>query len=75
MNIAAVEQAGRDSAATWEGELGWGSGPHAERSVILVDSSVWIDYFRGVENRQTVKRHGLLGGEPVAVGNLIPAEG
>jgi predicted nucleic acid-binding protein len=42
--------------------------------VILVDSSVWIDYLRGVETKQTDRLHGLLGLEPVAVGDLILTE-
>ena len=42
--------------------------------MILVDSSVWIDYLRGVETKQTDRLHGLLGLEPVAVGDLILAE-
>ena len=42
--------------------------------MILVDSSVWIDYLRGVETKQTDRLHGLLGMEPVAVGDLILTE-
>lgn len=42
--------------------------------MILVDSSVWIDYLRGVETRQTDRLHGLLGHEPLAVGDLILTE-
>ncbi|AER54674.1 PilT protein domain-containing protein [Pseudoxanthomonas spadix BD-a59] len=42
--------------------------------MILVDSSVWIDYLRGVETRQTDRLHGLLGVEPLAVGDLILTE-
>jgi predicted nucleic acid-binding protein len=42
--------------------------------VILVDSSVWIDYFRGVKNPQTDTLDGLLASEPVAVGDLMLAE-
>ncbi|MBS0211579.1 MAG: PIN domain nuclease [Proteobacteria bacterium] len=42
--------------------------------MILVDSSVWIDYLRGVETRQTDRLHGLLGIEPLAVGDLIMTE-
>lgn len=42
--------------------------------MILVDSSVWIDYLRGVENRQTDRLHGMLGIEPLAVGDLILTE-
>jgi predicted nucleic acid-binding protein len=42
--------------------------------VILVDSSVWIDYFRGVVTPQTEKLDSLLGIEPVATGDLILTE-
>ena len=42
--------------------------------MILVDSSVWIDYFRGAQNPQTEKLDGLLSSEPVAVGDLILTE-
>jgi predicted nucleic acid-binding protein len=42
--------------------------------VILVDSSVWIGYFRGVENAKTARLHGLLGVETIAIGDLILVE-
>jgi predicted nucleic acid-binding protein len=42
--------------------------------VILVDSSVWIDYFRGVDAPHAARLDALLGVEPVAVGDLILAE-
>lgn len=42
--------------------------------MILVDSSVWIDYFRGAATPQTDKLDGLLGSEPIATGDLILAE-
>jgi hypothetical protein len=42
--------------------------------VILVDSSVWIDYFRGIASPQAAKLDSLLGTEPIAVGDLILAE-
>jgi predicted nucleic acid-binding protein len=42
--------------------------------VILVDSSVWIDYFRGATTPQAEKLDALLGTEPVAIGDLILAE-
>jgi len=42
--------------------------------VILVDTSVWIDYFRGVESPQTDKLDALLGEEIIAVGDLILVE-
>jgi predicted nucleic acid-binding protein len=42
--------------------------------VILVDSSVWIDYFRGQPSAETDRLDALLGREPVAAGDLILAE-
>ena len=42
--------------------------------MILVDSSTWIDYFRGVSTAQTAKLDSLLDREPVAIGDLILAE-
>jgi len=42
--------------------------------VILVDSSVWIDYFRGAVTPQTDRLDALLGTEPVAIGDLMLAE-
>jgi predicted nucleic acid-binding protein len=42
--------------------------------VILVDSSVWIDYFRGTKSPATDRLDGLLGNEPVATGDLVLAE-
>jgi predicted nucleic acid-binding protein len=42
--------------------------------VILVDSSVWIDYLRGTETPQVEVLEGLLGGSSLAIGDLILAE-
>jgi predicted nucleic acid-binding protein len=42
--------------------------------VILVDSSVWIDYFRGAITPQTEKLDSLLESEPLAIGDLILTE-
>jgi predicted nucleic acid-binding protein len=42
--------------------------------VILVDSSVWIDFFRGAETPQVALLDSLLGRSPLAVGDLIAAE-
>ena len=42
--------------------------------MILVDSSVWIDYFRGIQSDQTEKLDVLLGIEPLAIGDLILTE-
>lgn len=40
----------------------------------LVDSSVWIDYFRGVGAPETDKLDALLGTEALLTGDLIVAE-
>lgn len=42
--------------------------------MILVDSSVWIDYFRGVATPQCEMLDDLLGNEPLAIGDLILVE-
>ena len=42
--------------------------------MIFVDSSVWIDYFNGVTNPQTDYLDGLLGKEPIALGDLVLIE-
>mgnify|MGYP000738900716 CR=1 FL=1 len=42
--------------------------------MILVDSSVWIDYFRGDRTRQTDKLDALLGTELIGMGDLILTE-
>ena len=42
--------------------------------MILVDSSVWIDYFRGRATAQADKLDQLLGSEPLAIGDLILTE-
>lgn len=42
--------------------------------MILVDSSVWIDYFRGTSTRQTDRLDELLDREPIVVGDLILVE-
>ena len=38
--------------------------------MILVDSSVWIDYFRGDPTAQAARLNDLLGSEPLAIGDL-----
>jgi hypothetical protein len=42
--------------------------------MILVDSSVWIDYFNGKITKQTDLLDSLLGGEPIVIGDLILTE-
>jgi predicted nucleic acid-binding protein len=42
--------------------------------VIVVDSSVWIDYFSGKKTAETEALDALLGDEPVAIGDLMLTE-
>jgi predicted nucleic acid-binding protein len=42
--------------------------------VILVDSSVWVDYLRGTPTPQADRLDALLGTVPLAVGDLILTE-
>jgi predicted nucleic acid-binding protein len=42
--------------------------------VILVDSSVWIDYFRGTSTPEAETLDSLLSTEPIATGDLILTE-
>lgn len=42
--------------------------------MILVDSSVWIEFFRGTVTSQTDRLDALLGSELLVVGDLILAE-
>jgi predicted nucleic acid-binding protein len=42
--------------------------------VILVDTSVWIDYFRGVVTPEADKLDSLLGVEQLVIGDLILTE-
>ena len=42
--------------------------------MILVDSSVWIDFFRGTGTPETERLDALLGSELLVVGDLILAE-
>jgi hypothetical protein len=42
--------------------------------MVLVDSSVWVDFFNGRSTAETDHLDSLLGQEPVAIGDLILAE-
>jgi predicted nucleic acid-binding protein len=42
--------------------------------VILVDSSVWIDYFRRLRTPETERLDALLGADEVAIGDLMLTE-
>ena len=42
--------------------------------MILIDSSVWIDYFNGNKTAQTDWLDSLLGNTPIIIGDLILTE-
>lgn len=42
--------------------------------MLLVDTSVWVDYFNGIENPQTNYLHTNLDQTPILIGDLILAE-
>ena len=42
--------------------------------MIMVDSSVWIDYFNGRDTPETAQLDLLLGVEPIAIGDIILTE-
>ena len=42
--------------------------------MIVVDSSVWIDFFNGVSTPEVGRLDGLLGVTPLAIGDLILVE-
>ena len=42
--------------------------------MIMVDSSVWIDYFNGRDTTQTTELDSLLGVKPIAIGDIILTE-
>lgn len=42
--------------------------------MIFVDSSVWVDYFNGRQCAETDYLDGLLGKEPIAIGDLVLIE-
>ena len=42
--------------------------------MIVVDSSVWIDFFNGVNTAEEERLDGLLGVTPLAIGDLILVE-
>ena len=46
----------------------------AEAIVIVVDSSVWIEFFHGVSTPELERLDGLLGVTPIAIGDLILEE-
>ena len=42
--------------------------------MLVVDTSVWVDYFNGVENPQTNFLHSVLNATPILMGDLILTE-
>jgi predicted nucleic acid-binding protein len=42
--------------------------------MVLVDTSVWVDYFNGVDNDPTKDLDGLLGTGRILIGDIILAE-
>ena len=42
--------------------------------MIVVDSSVWIDYFNGTDTRETALLDSILGKEAVVIGDLVMVE-
>jgi predicted nucleic acid-binding protein len=42
--------------------------------VILVDSSVWVDYFRAADTPQVILLDSYLGRQRIAIGDLVAAE-
>ncbi|HEV7167270.1 MAG TPA: PIN domain nuclease [Micrococcaceae bacterium] len=42
--------------------------------MIIVDSSVWIDFFNGTDSAEADRLDSLLGVDPIAVGDLILTE-
>jgi predicted nucleic acid-binding protein len=42
--------------------------------MLVVDTTVWVDYFNGLENLQTNYLYALLDRTPVLIGDLILAE-
>jgi len=42
--------------------------------VLIVDSTVWVDYFNGIGNPQTDYLHQIVDKTPILIGDLILAE-
>jgi len=42
--------------------------------MLIVDSTVWVDYFNGIENPQTDYLHQIADKTPILIGDLILAE-
>jgi predicted nucleic acid-binding protein len=55
-------------------DLGGRFSGHETNTMIIVDSSIWIDYFNGTFTPQTNKLDSLLGVEPLGIGDIILTE-
>lgn len=42
--------------------------------MLIVDSTVWVDYFNGIRNQQTDYLHQIVDQTPIIIGDLILAE-
>ena len=42
--------------------------------MIFVDSSVWVDYFNGIETQETAKLDSILGSTPICIGDIVLTE-
>jgi predicted nucleic acid-binding protein len=42
--------------------------------MLIVDSTVWVDYFNGIKNQQTDYLHQIVDKTPIIIGDLILAE-
>ena len=54
--------------------MGWRFRSYEKQLMIVVDSSVWIDYFNGIDTSQTDRLNELLGIELISVGDIILTE-
>ena len=73
--LAGETEATRPSVPSRETAMGRGSGGAARgRIVIVVDSSVWIEFFRGDETAEVSRLKDLLGKTTIAIGDLILVE-
>lgn len=54
--------------------IAWERIRNNSKPMIIVDSSVWIDYFNGQSTPQTDRLDQLLTTQPIAIGNLILTE-
>src|SRR6202012_3845493 len=73
-DLAAPAPAAGHPSPSRKAPVGGRSGRHEVGWMIVVDSSVWIDYFRGVATPQSDRLDPLLGAEPLAIGDLMLAE-